>query len=864
MNPFAIALVQIAVSLIITAIAARMMSPDGVKAKKLDDFTFPTVDQDRSIPVVFGDVLVEGPNVTWFGDFKSKKIKEGGGLFSPDIVVGNKYFIGMEICIAWGSINKMTEIWFGDDVVWVGNVDSDEEEFDVNAQDIFGGEGEGGGVKAKCTFYQGTPDQQANTYIAGQIGSEYAHKGVSKLIWHGPSDDLLAGGKSGLVGESEIVPPIKMRVEHYPNFLATAYSIIQKTYNTGEEDEYTVRGANPAEVVYSLLIGRYANVQSTDPVVPVLPSNLIDTTTFTAAAQTLHTEGMGISFQWQRDTPVKDIIDDIMQHIDGYLSEDSISGKIRFTLNRQDYDPETVDTFDESNIVDFSSYVRINPTVAVNRMGATFTDPNQAFKQIPIMVEDLGNTFEQDMGAPGELDLHMFHSPDVVILRATRELVQLSEGIISGTFRANRDAYRLNIGEPIKLTWEGFGVDGLLVRVIEKRMGNLDDRTIEVKFVQDIFGIGTAIYGAPGNTAWQDIFNEPEDITVYEMQEQPHYFKLKYEAPDEHQLMLWAKFPTNDTFHYQVNIQQPGEDYVLSLEKREETESTTLVYEYAQENGPAYDTTAGLRVIGSPPEGWEGTATTTEVQDDFKHWIYVGGELMSFLTSTNNGDGSFTLKNVHRGLLDTTPLTHPVGERVWFLKDGIASLNTQFADNATINVKTQTQSSKGFLDFASAAAKSHTITNRDGKPFRPADVQINSGYYPEVITGDLDLSWAVRDRTNLNLVKWTDASETPEANQTTTLRIYNAVGTLIRTVADLTDLTYQYPLSLELADAGAVQEQLTIQLESARDAEVSHTYFSWTFNRIIGTDPEATIIMNLDTLGVQNDTDIAFDLDVPA
>lgn len=862
MNPFAVIMIQIAISLVITAIAARLIKPDGVKKKGLDDFTFPTVSQDRAIPVVFGDVLVEGPNVTWFGDYKSKKIKEGGSLFSPDVVVGHTYFIGMELAISWGSLDEMTELWFGDDIAWQGSVTTDATEFTVDNKELFGGEGEGGGVHALCTFYKGTPEQSANDYMTSQLGEGYPHKGVAKIIWHGPRTEGKNG--SGQIGESELIPPIKLRVGHYPNFLGTAYKKITAVKNSGEENQYTAVGANPAEVIYCLLIGRYANVQSTDPVVPILPTNLIDTASFTAAAQTLYNEKMGISFQWQRDTPVRDIIDDIVHHVDGYLSEDSQTGKIRFVLNRQDYDPNTVPVFDESNIVDFESYVRINPTAAVNRMSATFTDPYEAFKPRPITVEDLGNTFEQDMGAPGDIDLHMFHDVDVAIQRTTWELIQLSEGIISGAFKANRDAYSLNIGDPIKLSWEGFGVDGLLVRVVEKVTGSLEDRSITVKFVQDIYGIGTAIYGAPGNTAWQDIVNDPEDITIYEMFEQPRFFRLAYAAPDEHRLMLLAQFPTSDTSHYKASVQFGSAPYVLLSEERSETPSTTLVSDYKQEYGPSYDTVNGIRILGVPPEDMEGSVTAAQIQDDFRHWVLCNGELMAFTHHTVLGDGSYVLHNVYRGLLDTSPQDHKAGDRIWFLSEGISSIDIQFADTETGNIKTLTTAGKGILDAADAGAKSWTINNRDGKPYRPANVQINGAHYPIEITGALVITWAERNKDTATLTKWGDATETPEAGQVTNIRIYDALDSLIHTAAGLTGTSYTYSLAQELADAGFVQNTLRIEIESEIPGEVSHSLFTYTFNRAIGGGEGVSLELDLDTPANPSSADVGFNLDEPA
>jgi len=49
------------------------------QAASLDDFSLPTAEEGRPIPVVFGTVLITGPNVVWAGDLKADPIKKKGG-----------------------------------------------------------------------------------------------------------------------------------------------------------------------------------------------------------------------------------------------------------------------------------------------------------------------------------------------------------------------------------------------------------------------------------------------------------------------------------------------------------------------------------------------------------------------------------------------------------------------------------------------------------------------------------------------------------------------------------------------------------------------------------------------------------------
>ena len=49
------------------------------QAASLDDFSLPTAEEGRPIPVVFGTVLITGPNVVWAGDLKADPIMKKGG-----------------------------------------------------------------------------------------------------------------------------------------------------------------------------------------------------------------------------------------------------------------------------------------------------------------------------------------------------------------------------------------------------------------------------------------------------------------------------------------------------------------------------------------------------------------------------------------------------------------------------------------------------------------------------------------------------------------------------------------------------------------------------------------------------------------
>jgi len=73
---------QLAIGLVLSAISFALSPRPKVEkptAAGLDDFSLPTAEEGRPIPVVFGTMLITGPNVVWAGDLKVVPIRKKGG-----------------------------------------------------------------------------------------------------------------------------------------------------------------------------------------------------------------------------------------------------------------------------------------------------------------------------------------------------------------------------------------------------------------------------------------------------------------------------------------------------------------------------------------------------------------------------------------------------------------------------------------------------------------------------------------------------------------------------------------------------------------------------------------------------------------
>lgn len=67
--------VSLALSYLLTP-TPRQPNRRSPKPKGINDINFPTAQEGRDIPVLFGRRWISGPNVVWYGDLKTVPVKE--------------------------------------------------------------------------------------------------------------------------------------------------------------------------------------------------------------------------------------------------------------------------------------------------------------------------------------------------------------------------------------------------------------------------------------------------------------------------------------------------------------------------------------------------------------------------------------------------------------------------------------------------------------------------------------------------------------------------------------------------------------------------------------------------------------------
>ena len=154
-------------------------------------------------------------------------------------------------------------------------------------------------------------------------------------------------------------------------------------------------------------------------------------------------------------------------------------------------------------------------------------------------------------------------------------------------------------------------------------------------------------------------------------------------------------------------------------------------------------------------------------------YAIIGDEYV-LVSAIDAGAGTATIS---RGMLDTVPVEHDAGARIWFADGSHGFSSVEYADGEIVDVKLLPATGQGTLDIALAPADSLTMDQRQYRPYAPGKVLVNTGTYPEWIGGTdvFALTWAHRDRLlqTAYLVEQNEASIGPEGGTTYNLRLYS-------------------------------------------------------------------------------------------
>jgi len=788
------------VSFILTALLAPKPEFENARADQFDDVQFPQATENAPIPLVLGQVRLNGPNTLWYGDFEAVPItqKVRTGLFSSKhVIIGHQYYLGLDMGLCLGPNVDLREIYIDDELVWSGTTGGiNEVNIIIDKGSIFGGYKEGGGWTSTGNFYGGDFTQNVDSYLESQIGvgDVPAYNGLSHIVFNKAN-----------IGESAQLRKIAFVLESYTNAL-------------GLPDNGTCNGGkdmNVAEAIYQIMIDTWRGLG--------VATDDIDIAALQAIGTVLHAEQNGCSVLVTSESDGKRLITELLRQIDAIMYQDPDTGKVTISLIRDDYVINDLPIFDENDIIEVKSFTRTSWDEVQAQVKVTFPQRDRDSESVAIsqdmaVVATIGRLRSTTLGFP------FVYDTDLANTIASRERSQRSVPLFRATLEVNRNANQLRPGQPFRFSWPDYGIVDLVMRVQRFDLGSLTKGKIVIEALQDRFALSDVVFASPQTSGWVNVIYNPVDIITSRIVQMPRFFTAKLATPITstfYGTLSLAARPSNISIAYSVHMQEPGETI-----SEGSLEPENIFYQGSGLLTSAYPKSAGF-VSGLDATGFALntvvgdfiSVTTSDIKNDFLNILLVDDEFMAFENAVDGGSGNWTLTNVYRGLFGSQITDHSLGARIYSIPvEAFGDGNFSFiADLSIYNFRLLdmaggvTQVPEEVIPQTFSVSAANNINN---KPLHPGYIQLDGirSYNPTITSlVALPLTWRPRDYRVLQVTFEDGISETPFLSETYEIDVFvNGIkNTSLSGIVGAGVTTYNIPFNLTEIDSENVEIKVT-------------------------------------------------------
>lgn len=459
----------------------------------------------------------------------------------------------------------------------------------------------------------------------------------------------------------------------------------------------------------------------------------IDDDNFRAAADQIHSEGLGVSLLWDRQIKLEEFIDEIKKHIDAAVYVSRRTGKFVIKLIRKDYVAGSLLLLDESNIARVddpsrSTYGELINSVTVNYWDATTGKDASLTVTDPAMVRMQGATINTPVQYPG------FTNARNASIAGQRDLKTLSTPSLSTTIYANSDAKDLNIGDVFRFSWSKWSISETVMRVVNIAYGTGKKKQIRIECIEDTYNVSTSVIITDPVAAWENPSVFPNPVVDQFAIEAPYYEMVQNLG----QAAVDSDLAT-----------KPDMGYVVAVAARADSSINAGLW---TDSGAGYEQVGSMdfcpNALLTTAISATQTAFVIDNMEDIEEvaqgsHLQIGSELMRI----DSLDWDTGAVEVGRGVLDTVPVPHANNARAYFWDFYAGTDPTEYVSGETVSLKVTPASGVGVLPLEQATAMTVTLAQRAFRPYAPGNLTVNGdSYLDSTYFGALTIAWAHRDR----------------------------------------------------------------------------------------------------------------------
>jgi hypothetical protein len=540
--------------------------------------------------------------------------------------------------------------------------------------------------------------------------------------------------------------------------------------------------------------------------------------------------------RWNRQDNIDAFVKLIVDHIGAAVYIDRRTGLLTMKLIRDNYDHDALSPFTfENGLLDIIEDESSSADTSFNEIIVKYTDPISgnvgslrlqnlaSFQALGTLI----STTTEYLGLP---------TAELAARIAQRDLQINSSDIRRFKIKFDRVGYAINPGDVFKISVPSRGIDNLILRAGQIEEGPIDDETITITAMQDVFALPDSSFVTPQPSFWTPpdrtarVIDERlvDELTYYDMSGNLPAAELAAITEDTGLIKVFAEPPSGYT-----------QDYVVATK-------TSLETAYVERSIAGFDAGAEL-ASGILLHG-----TTLNFESVTNPFLITATGIPILLVSAADPTvqeyceldaidleaGTATIK---RGCIDTIPHTFITGDKVWFQTNMPTTDFIQYSTGETVDVKLLSRTTSEKLDQGLAPTEIIDIGGRQGRPYPPGNLYVNSLPFEaaQTVDGDILFEWAHRDRIIQGnfLVDHTAGSTGPEVGTTYNVYVYDGEGDPdadppIRTVTGLTGEDWTYTTVMDAADGGL--HSYWFRIESERDGLKSWQSYLFIVRRSAG------------------------------